>query len=548
MASSRVRLYPGQYAAEFERGMRAVVHDRVIDRIWALDHTVWSTYPDEILNRLGWLHFDAVMKPELPRIDQLGRDLHADGITQVVWLGMGGASLAADVFRIVYREAETPFNLHVLDSTHPAALSSLAAHLDLKRTVFVFSMKKWALETYSLLTYWWHRVRAVVGAERVGRHFIALTDPGAWVPTLAEQHSFRATILNDPNIGGRYAALSYVGLLPAALVGADIDELMSRAAEVRLACQMQPADNPGAQIGVLLGELAQQGIDKLTCFASAPVAGWLDWVEQLIAESLGKAGVGIVPVVHEPVIERDTYGEDRVFVWLQLGDDMTHAPIIERLTAAGRPVIHLRLRDLADLGGQFFLWMFAVAVAGQRLGVQPFDQPNVEATKQQTARLLDAYRRDGVLPTEPAASVSDLNIFLDQAAAGDYIVLAAYLPPDSATHHRLHQLRRHLLRRTGCAATGGYGPRYLHSTGQLHKGDAGRGLFILLTADHRQDYAVPLSLTDETADYTFGTLIDAQALGDLLALRTGGRRVLRLHLSADIPAALDQLIDRIAGK
>lgn len=402
-----------------------------------------------------------------------------------------------------------------------------------------------------------------MGEERAGNHFVAITDPDSALADTATKYNFRATFLNDPNIGGRYSALSYFGLAPAALIGIDLMPLLKSAQMA--ACNSEGCncpvmgDNLAARLGTVIGELAKAGRDKLTLISSPALASFGDWVEQLIAESTGKSGVGILPVVGEPVGKPHEYGADRLFVYLRLDGDPERQSLdaaVDALARAGHPVVWMQLAALTDLGEQFFLWGMATAVAGCRLGINPFDQPNVESAKQLTRQLVAAYAENGTLPEGSAAplTVQALGEFLAQAKQGDpitgkgrsYVAIHAYMQPTPAVDKALLNLRTALRNATGLATTVGYGPRFLHSTGQLHKGDSGHGLFIQLTADPVRDVAIPAEAGKSTSELTFGVLIKAQALGDAAALRQAGRRVIRFDLGQDVLGGLRLLQTSLA--
>jgi transaldolase/glucose-6-phosphate isomerase len=538
-----IELFAGKHQATFDDGITAVRQAQVTKRLWEMDHTLYSDIPDDILNRLGWLTSPKDMLPRLDDLDRLAQTLRSEGVRHVVVLGMGGAGLVTHVLEKVFGSAPGYPQLTLLDSTDSAAVRTLRDMLVLSKTVFIYSMKKWALETYSLFKYFYNEIAAVT--EQPGRHFVAITDPGAWVGPFAEKMQFRRVFLNDPNIGGRYAALSYVGLLPAALSGVDTAILLERAETMQAKCRNE-SDNPAALLGAVIGEMAANGYDKLTFFAPLPLDGWLEWVEQLLAESTGKSGTGILPIIREP--SPTVYTNDRVFVHLRLPDDNSHDEAVQRLINDGRPVIRINLQDPYDLGGQFYLWCFATAVAAERLDVQPFDQPNVEATKAATNRVLEVYTDTGELPQQsPVFAADDIQLFGDTTGAtlaealinllnhtepGAYIALHAYLPPSVATDNELHHLRLAMHRATGLPTTLSYGPRFLHSTGQLHKGDGGRGLFIQITTQHTETISVPHIAGQPESNYTFDVLEAAQYIGDMQALQSCNppRRVIRAHL------------------
>jgi glucose-6-phosphate isomerase len=519
---------------------------RVIPRIWTRDHTVWKPTPDEITNRLGWLSAPEDMRGKAAEMAEWVVAARAAGYTNALLLGMGGSSLAAEVFRYSLSPAEPPLNLSILDSTDPAAVLAFADRLDPAHTLYVVSTKSGGtVETISFYKFFYNQTLAALGPVEACRRFVAITDPGSGVAKLAEHYCFRSTFLNDPAIGGRNAALSYFGLLPAALVGIDLARLLDRALAVVRDCDARPQDNPAAWLGAILGVLAQAGRDKMTLLLSPQIAHFGDWAEQLIAESTGKEGQGIVPVVGEPVGPPSVYGDDRYFVHLRLEGDTTHDDAAQSLAAAGFPVVRLRLRDPYDLGGQFFLWEMANAVAGHLLTINPFDQPDVEAAKVLTRKMVATYTETGSLPPISSAPVDGkaLPCFLEQGRPHDYVAIQAYLAPTPETTAALLALRTVLRDRQHLAVTVGYGPRFLHSTGQLHKGDAGNGLFVQLTADDARDAPIPDEAGQPGSAISFGVLKTAQAMGDRQALLDKGRRVIHLHLGADAVGGLRQLLD-----
>jgi glucose-6-phosphate isomerase len=540
--------------------------DRIMERIWAFDHTVWRSDPAEISNRLGWLHLPESMRAATGHLKALVQSVQNDGYTDVLLLGMGGSSLAPELFYKTFgsqpaRSAGSQYapeegaclQLDVLDSTAPARVLQLASKLDLSRTLFIVATKSGGTaETLSFFKYFYNSTAAALGKNEVGAHFIAITDPGSRLADIADQYHFRDTFLNDPNVGGRYSALSCFGLIPAALVGVDLDLLLERARAVAKNARYSdaPADgdpglfgNESALLGVILGELAKLGRDKATIVASPAIASFGDWVEQLIAESTGKDGKGILPVVGEPLGDPEVYGDDRLFIHLRLEGDETADAALAALTGAGHPLVTLPLKELYDLGGQFFLWEMAAAVAGYRLGIQPFDQPDVEAAKVLARQMVAEYVQTGKLPAGELSppNAQQLHAFLSQSGPGDYIALQAYVPPTAETNAALLTLRRRLRDQYQLATTVGYGPRFLHSTGQLHKGDRGNGLFIQFTADAATDVPIPDEAGETASSMSFGVLEMAQALGDGQALRDKNRRVIRFHLANDAVAGLKQL-------
>jgi transaldolase/glucose-6-phosphate isomerase len=538
----------GRYQAAVDAALAEMAEDEILARIWDHDFTVWKPEPTEITNRLNWLHIAQTMLDSVDCLESLVDGIQEEGYTDVLLLGMGGSSLAAEVFSQVLAKSEGSLRLAVLDSTDPGAVLAHAERLDPAHSLFVVAIKSGSTtETLSFFKFFYNWTVAALGADEAGEHFVAITDPGSKLADLAERVGFRETFLNDPNVGGRYSALSFFGLAPAALVGVDIPRLLDRALDVADACEswVEASDNPAAWLGAILGELAKAGRDKATFVTSPQLGNFGDWLEQLIAESTGKEGKGIVPVVGEPLGTPAVYGDDRLFIYLRLEGDETHDAAVDALKSAGQPVVRLHLNDLYDLGGQFFLWELATAVAGYRLGINPFDQPNVEAAKVLARQMVAAYSKTGALPEdEPAPLTAEaLDEFLAQARPGDYIALQAYVEPTAETGAELAALRTRLRDRLKLATTAGYGPRFLHSTGQLHKGDAGHGLFVQFTSDAARDVPIPDEAGQPHSAMTFGVLKMAQALGDKQALLDARRRVIRFHLGTDVSSGLKLLAE-----
>jgi transaldolase/glucose-6-phosphate isomerase len=543
----------GSYQAAVDAALDEMARDEIVTRMWDHDHTVWKPEPTEITNRLGWLHIAEAMLDRIDGLESLADIVQEEGYSDVLLLGMGGSSLAPEVFsRVFGRDAGADLKLAVLDGTDPDALQAQAISLDLARTLFVVSTKSGGtVETLSLFKFFYNRVVEALGVEEAGERFVAITDPGSKLAEQAEGLDFREIYLNDPNIGGRYSALSYFGLVPAALVGVDIARLLDRALDAVDASEswIEAPENPAAWLGAILGELAKAGRDKVTLITSSQLANFGEWVEQLLAESTGKEGKGILPVVGEMLGPPAVYGDDRLFVYLRLEeDDDPPDAAVAALEEAGHPVVRLDLKDLYDLGEQFFLWQFATAVAGYRLGINPFDQPNVESAKKSAREMVAVYATTGRLPDDEAAPLTAgaLNAFLKQAQPGDYVALQAYVQPTAETDAALLALRTRLRDRLKLATTVGYGPRFLHSTGQLHKGDAGNGLFIQFTSDPVRDVAIPDEAGKPESSITFGVLKMAQALGDKQALHEAGRRVVRFHLGTDVVEGLNKLTEALA--
>ncbi len=492
--------------------------ERVPARIWARDPTVWKDDPAtlEISDRLGWLTVAETMAERVPDLTAFAAEIRAT-YDRVVLCGMGGSSLAAEVLQRTLGAARGHPSLVVLDSTDPRAVVA-AAPGDPTRTLFVVSSKSGTtLEVDCFHRYFWDRT----GGQGGGRQFVAITDPETPLARLAQAQGFRRTFVNPPDVGGRYAALSYFGLVPAALVGVDLTRLLEGARQMATACgpRVAASDNPAARLGALLATAALGGRDKLTFVLSPGIASFAAWAEQLIAESTGKEGKGILPVAGEPLGAPEVYGQDRLFVALTLAgeEDRGVAARLAALEQAGHPLVRLTLADRYDLGQEFFRWEFATAVAGAIVRINPFDQPDVAESKANTNTVLE-----GRTAPAPAATDRELQAFLARIGAGDYLALMAYLPPTAEYDRRLEVVRLRLRDRLKVATTLGYGPRLLHSTGQLHKGGPPTGHFLQITEPAREDVPVP------GKPFTFGTLEAAQAEGDLRALRARGRPALRV--------------------
>ena len=533
----------GQYLEDVEAGLAGIQKQEMIARIWRGDHTVWKPDPAEIVDRLGWLTVTDVMCEQVSVLQELAREVRDTGFRHVVLLGMGGSSLGPEVLRQTFGSAPGHPQLIVLDSTVPGWVQAVVDAVDPAKTLFIVSSKSGSTtEPNMFYLHFRSLVEKTVGKGQAGQHFIAITDPGSSLEKLAREQGFRRLFLNPPDIGGRYSVLSYFGLVPAALAGMDLLKLLDRSDCMREGCaSCVPAhENPGAWLGVTMGVLAQQGRDKLTLVTSPSIGSFGLWVEQLIAESTGKEGKGIVPVAGEPLAAPDRYGADRLFVYLRLeGDDNAATDAtIEEVQLSGQPVVRLDLRDRYDVGAEFFRWEMATAVAGAVLGIQPFDQPNVQAAKDMTDVVLGQFESRDELP-EMAASGS-LHELMADAKPGDYLSIMAYVQQTPEVDKALDGLRRKITERHGIATTLGYGPRFLHSTGQLHKGGPSSGLFLQLTGDYGRDVSIPGQA------FTFGVLADAQALGDLQALQASQRRAARVHLGSDVPAGILALAGEVA--
>jgi len=461
--------------------------------------------------------------------------------TDVVLLGMGGSSLGPEVLRCTFGSSKGSPRLWVLDSTVPGWVRHVTNAIQPARTLFLVASKSGGtIEVMSLFAHFWELIHRTKG-NRGGAQFVAITDPGTGLEQLARERGFWRTFINPQDIGGRYSVLSYFGLVPAALLGLDVSKLLARALAMRDACRkpLPVKHNPGAALGAMLGTMAQAGRDKLTLITSPALHSFGLWVEQLIAESTGKEGTGLVPIAGEPLAAPKAYGTDRVFVYLRLKGDRNTS--LDRsataLQRAGHPVLQLDLKDCYDLGGEFFRWEFATAIAGHTLGINPFDQPNVQESKDNTGRVLKEVETQGTLPSLPGVSPKQSLIqLLDQASPNRYLSILAYTTPSPQMEAALRALRKAVMLRHHLATTAGYGPRYLHSTGQLHKGGPNSGLFLELIDTMKPDVAVPGKF------YTFGTLAQAQAIGDLQSLHTHQRPASHIALGRDPVATIRSLV------
>ena len=525
---------PASLAEKVAERVRTAVRDEVARRVWGHDETLWGgPGVPEIADRLGWLEISDALLEQADELTELARGLAAEGFKDAVLLGMGGSSLAPEVLWRTFGAPDDALDLHVLDSTDPDAILAVQEEIDLEHTIFIVSTKSGGtIETLSLFEHFYSLLPD-------GEHFIAITDPGSTLVELARKRSFRACFENDPNIGGRYSALSLFGLVPAALISAPIHALLEHAQIAEQACAHfdSSESNPGLWLGVAIGELARQGRDKLTFVVGEPVASFSLWVEQLIAESTGKHGRGILPVADEPLLEPGAYGEDRVFIQIRdeaQADDTTDARLAA-LAAAGHPTITLSVQGAEDLGRLFFLFEFATAVAGWVLEINPFDQPNVAEAKEATKRVLEA----GTLPEQHTPDGDQLRALLTDGRPGSYIALMGYVTPSVEVDEAVAELRATLMKATKLAVTFGYGPRFLHSTGQLHKGGAPKGRFLSLVCDSASDVAIPAQ------PFTFRTLKNAQALGDLETLRKHGLPAELTRHTGEPAAAVRKLHDEI---
>jgi glucose-6-phosphate isomerase len=532
-------------------------------RLWDKDASLWTGGDEH--KWLGWLDAVDAGRRLMPTLTEMAAGVRRDGFTHTLLLGMGGSSLCPEVLARTFGRQPGAPGLHVLDSTVPAQVAALEGRVDLDRTLVIVASKSGStLEPSAFQQYFFARVAAVRGPAEAARRFVAITDPGSKLEAQAKAAGYRHIVSGEPSIGGRYSALSPFGLVPAALLGLDVAAFLDETARMVDAIRTTPAaTNPGVSLGLLLGAAALEGRDKLTLIASPGIEGLGAWLEQLVAESTGKNGQSIVPVDLETPAPPDRYGDDRLFVYLRLATapDAAQDAAVAALEAAGAVVVRIDVARPLAIGQEFFRWEIATAVASHVMRLNPFDQPDVEASKIETKALTTAYERDGSLPAEaPALSGGGLEIFADPATverlagaadtgtpegwlrahlasirAGDYVALLAYVEMNARHAGVLQRIRHSIRDRAHVATCVGFGPRFLHSTGQAYKGGSDKGVFLQITADDAGDLPVP------GQKYTFGIIKAAQARGDIAVLAERGRRVLRVHLGADVAAGLETL-------
>ena len=566
-----------QYAlpVELHASLQANIADwtsqNKVNRLWAKDATVWTSQDEA--KWLGWLDIVERQQADQAAFDALAADVKQAGFEHALLLGMGGSSLCPEVFAITFGQQAGFPKLHIVDSTDPAQVAAAEKAVDLKKTICIVASKSGStLEPNILKQYFFEAMKEAVGAAEVGKHFIAITDPGSKMEQVAKADGFRGIFYGDPGIGGRYSALSKFGMATAAVAGLDVKRFLAQAR--RAVDETKNTDitqNAGVLLGLILGTAHNAGQDKITFFTSPEIYDLGAWLEQLIAESTGKEGKGITPVDREHIATPSHYGTDRIFAYVRLkgGDNAAIDASVAALEAAGLPVVRFEIDDIYELGRQFFTWEIATAVAGSVMGINPFNQPDVEASKIETRHLTEEYEKTGKLVEHaPIYDGEDVKLFADDAYAavlqcgnggetipslrtvlkrhlsqiktGDYFAALAYIQM-TVEHEQLIQGFRHKVRDARKVATClGFGPRFLHSTGQDYKGGPNTGVFLQITVDHAADLAIP------GQRYTFGVVIAAQAAGDLAVLQQRGRRVLRVHLGAEVEAGLKALSAAVA--
>jgi glucose-6-phosphate isomerase len=540
-----------------------------MQRLWQQDATLWTG--DDEANWLGWLDITEYQIAHPVELRNLAKEIWSAGFRDILLLGMGGSSLCPEVLRKTFGKIAGYPNLHVLDSTDPAQIKAFENKIDIARSLFIVSSKSGStLEPNIFKQYFFERTKQVVGADKAGSHFMAITDPGSKMQKVAETDRFRHIFFGRPSIGGRYSALSNFGMVPAAAIGVDIKKFLDRTQEMVRACGASASveSNPGAMLGIILGAAALAGRDKVTIVTSSDISDLGAWLEQLLAESTGKVGKGIIPVDREELGAPEVYGKDRVFAYVHTehATDVAVEAKIAAIEKAGHPVVRISMADIYDLGAEFFRWEIATAVAGSMIGINPFNQPDVEASKVVTKNLTAEYEKTGSLPAEkPVLEDDGVKLFTDEKnaaelsrgaggdgslagyleahlgriGAGDYFAVLGYIEMNEE-HEKTLQAIRHAVRDEKHVATClGFGPRFLHSTGQAYKGGPNSGVFLQVTCDDAADIQVP------EQKYTFGVVKAAQARGDFQVLIERGRRALRVHLGSDVGAGLAKLTTAI---
>lgn len=553
--------FPDDLRDHIKNETNAWNNDNKIARIWQKDATVWQN--EDEAEWLGWLDIAGEELARASLYKAFHADIEAAGFKDVLLMGMGGSSLCPEVLGITFGKE----NFHILDSTVPARIKAVEAMIDIDNTLFIVASKSGStLEPNCFLQYFFDIVASRKSRENAGKQFVAITDPGSKLEKIAKDDSFRYIFDGKPSIGGRFSALSAFGMTAAASMGIDVEAFLTHSETMTRACRAEKVEgNPGAELGVLLGVCQKNSRDKITLIPSAEFYDLGAWLEQLIAESTGKHGVAIIPVDREPLEDVSVYGSDRVFAFIGPNDDANLDAQYNEFSTFGHPSIRIGIDSADMLGQEFFRWEFATAVAGSIMGINPFNQPDVESAKVEARKLTDEYETEGKLPDETpffkgdgfelfappdyaaklTAAVTErtaeslLAAHFDTIGSGDYFALLAFIEMSSENEDRLQAIREKILRSTHAATCLGFGPRFLHSTGQAYKGGGGNGVFLQITADDASDIAVP------GQKYTFGVVKDAQARGDYQVLADRGRRVLRVHLSADIEKSLERLLSMI---
>ena len=562
---------PRELAADVAAAIADWTASDKVKRMWAHDASLW-TNTDEA-QWLGWLDIVSQQIADAEKFKSLAEEIRAGKFTDALLMGMGGSSLCPEVMDLTFGQVAGFPKMHVLDSTDPAQITATAKKVDLARTIFIVSSKSGStLEPYIFQQYFYARAKEAVGEKEAARRFIAITDPGSQLEKVAKAEGFRQIAAGVPSIGGRYSALSNFGIIPAAVQGIDVPKFLARAAEMVKACSATPEKNPGVQLGAILGAGAKRGIDKVTIIASPAIFDLGAWLEQLLAESTGKQGKGLIPVDREKLGPPAEYGKDRLFAYMRFAPspDAEQEKAVAAIEAAGNPVVRIEVSDIYNLGQEFFRWEIATAVAGSIIGINAFNQPDVEASKIETKKLTSEYEKTGTLPAEKSfyeggKSEAGIQLFADtrnageltravsgtaslagylkahlsRVNAGDYVALLAYVEMNAKHEAQLQDTRTAIRDVKRVATCLGFGPRFQHSTGQAYKGGPNSGVFLQITCDDAADVAIP------DQKFTFGIVKAAQARGDFAVLAERGRRALRIHLGADVAAGLAALLTAV---
>lgn len=549
----------GSYLPLIERRLKELEKINFVARLWSKDPTLWEEDDPQaqrnIVGSLGWLDVERRMEEKIGDINQFVQEILKEDFQRVVHMGMGGSSLAPLTFKEVFCAKVKGLPLAVLDTTDPATIYRIEKDPPLENTLFINASKSGTtIEPLSFGEYFYFKLKEIK-REKAGENFVVITDPGSYLEKMARERRFRKIFLSFPDIGGRFSALSPFGLVPAALMGLSLEKILASARRMAEACSAKKdiCQNEGIILGTILGELAWQGREKLNIFLPQPLSSFGLWLEQLLAESTGKEGQGILPVENEPLGEAKNYKDDRLFIFYNLAGEFDNylEDFRGELENRGQPIVVMQMKDYSDLFAEMWRWQIATATAGAILQINPFDQPNVQESKENTSSLLKALQKERKLPSMPPSLKEGLLSFFGSQRGknasellqnffatrqeGDYFSLLAFLPEEKKIIEAMQDIRRLVRDHLGMATTLGFGPRYLHSTGQFHKGGPNKGLFMMLTAEDKEDISIPHQI------YSFGTLKMAQALGDLEALRRHGRRVLRVHLGAQIEEGLETL-------
>ena len=559
----------GSYEGDVQAALQEIASKNTVQRFWNKEAAVWSSDPGDqkiINNALGWLTVTELMQGRVKELKAFASEVQSAGFTHAVVLGMGGSSLCPEVLRQSFGKQLDYPELLVLDSTVPAAVLAIDKQIDPAKTLFIVASKSGSTtEPQMFYRYYFDKVKQLLG-DKAGQNFVAVTDPGTQLEGEAKRDNFRKIFSNMADIGGRYSALSYFGMVPFAVMGGDVESLLRRAKAAMDACatNVDLPNNAGAKIGAILGALARKGRDKVTFVTPAPISSLGLWIEQLIAESTGKHGKGIVPIAGEPIGDPKVYGDDRVFVYIGVAgtNGANYEAHLQALEQAGHPVLHHVLNSPIDLGEEFFLWEFATPIAGALIGINPFDQPNVQESKDNTKRILKEYTDSGKITQLPqVASADGVTVLTDDSnrkalngastpdtaiaaqlgriKKGDYFAVTQYIEETPEIESLVQQIRAAVRDKTCAATTTGYGPRFLHSTGQLHKGGPDSGVFLQLISNDAQDVPLP------GEKFTFGVLKEAQALGDFESLSSRGRRAIRVNLGNDIVGGLKKILSAV---